>query len=489
MKSLLRKSFVLAVVIVAMLLVTVPAHADPKNSEEALASGYTLEEWVLLNIENNEDTIDISAYGIPRSNTEFYFGLIKNHPELIYMDGSFSYNTDYDYYTDIYPMYSSQYSEQDLKTFNNKVNSILAGVDKNWTDFQIILYIHDYIVDHCRYWATESGNDLSNYNAYGALVRGYCVCEGYSSAFKLLMDRLGIPCEVIISDYACHQWNAVKVGGNYYYIDVTTDDQITRCVHSRFLVTRAELEKNNEIYTGKDWLKGDYTDAYNTIKTGSSLMSGARSFIYSVESPVTISGKNIYYQKNCYYDTDGAMVVSVGCHDESSGKNTELFFYKTEESTHYTGSVISPALTVETTGGAKIAKDKYTVTCSSTIKNVGTYNVLLSLKAHSAMKVKVKLTVNPPKTAVKKLTKGKKSFKVTWTKKTAQVDGYEIQYSLKKNFSGSKKAKVTGCKKASTTVKKLKAKKTYYVRVRTYKKVGKKTYYSAWSGKKKVKTS
>ena len=86
--------------------------------------------------------------------------------------------------------------------------------------------------------------------------------------------------------------------------------------------------------------------------------------------------------------------------------------------------------------------------------------------------------------ALTKLKKGKKSFTAQWSKANG-VDGYQVQYSLKKNF---KKAKTKYSKGTKLTVKKLKSKKTYYVRVRAYKKIGGKNVYSAWSTKKvKVK--
>ena len=55
-------------------------------------------------------------------------------------------------------------------------------------------------------------------------------------------------------------------------------------------------------------------------------------------------------------------------------------------------------------------------------------------------------------------------------------------------MASSKTVKVTSYKTASKSIKKLKAKKTYYVQMRTYKKVGTTTYYSSWSTKKSVKT-
>ncbi len=91
-------------------------------------------------------------------------------------------------------------------------------------------------------------------------------------------------------------------------------------------------------------------------------------------------------------------------------------------------------------------------------------------------------------TSIKKLTKAKKSFKVTW-KKVSGVSGYQIQYSTNKKFKSSNKTATV--KKGSTTsltVKKLKSKKTYYVRVRAYKNVNGRKVYSSWSKVKNIKT-
>ena len=63
-----------------------------------------------------------------------------------------------------------------------------------------------------------------------------------------------------------------------------------------------------------------------------------------------------------------------------------------------------------------------------------------------------------------------------------------MAYSTNKNFKNVKYAKVKGIKKTSTTIKKLKAKKKYFVKVRTYKTVKGKTYYSTWSKVKNVTT-
>lgn len=80
--------------------------------------------------------------------------------------------------------------------------------------------------------------------------------------------------------------------------------------------------------------------------------------------------------------------------------------------------------------------------------------------------------------------KAGKKMTVKWSV-NSKVGGYQIQYSVKSNFAKAKVVKVTGAKKSNVTIAKL-AKKKYYVRIRSFKKVGKTTYYSEWSKKTNI---
>jgi len=97
--------------------------------------------------------------------------------------------------------------------------------------------------------------------------------------------------------------------------------------------------------------------------------------------------------------------------------------------------------------------------------------------------VSIETTVKLKKVSSLKLTTKKKSFKAKW-KKISDCDGYQIQYAINKKFK-NKKSKNT--KKTSIIIKKLKKKKTYYVRVRAYKLNGKEKNYGKWSQVKKIK--
>lgn len=97
----------------------------------------------------------------------------------------------------------------------------------------------------------------------------------------------------------------------------------------------------------------------------------------------------------------------------------------------------------------------------------------------------------PKGTNLTKISGGRKKMTVKWKKLKSGISGYEIQCSQKKNFKSAVKKKTVGKTKTSVNISKLKSKKKYYVRIRTYKVVkvnGKsKKIYSRWSKSKNVK--
>ena len=154
----------------------------------------------------------------------------------------------------------------------------------------------------------------------------------------------------------------------------------------------------------------------------------------------------------------------------------------------YDGKTKIPSVMVLNHNGTKLTGSSYTVTYASGRTNVGKYKVTIKMKGNYTGTKILYFTINPVKTSISKLSGGSKSLTVTWSKKSSQVTGYEIQYSTSKKFSGAKTATVKSYKTTKATIKNLKAKTTYYVRVRTYKTVDVKKYYSGWSTVKYTKT-
>lgn len=154
----------------------------------------------------------------------------------------------------------------------------------------------------------------------------------------------------------------------------------------------------------------------------------------------------------------------------------------------YDGKVKKPTVTVKDVYGNTINRNYYTVTYSNN-KYVGKATVKITFKTKFNGSVSKAFKIVPKSTSISTLTAGKKGFTVKWKKQSTQTTGYQIQYSTDKNFkTNNKTITVTNSKTTSKKLSKLKAKKKYFVRIRTYKTAGGTKYYSAWSKSKSVTT-
>ncbi|MCR5207954.1 MAG: DNA/RNA non-specific endonuclease [Eubacterium sp.] len=155
----------------------------------------------------------------------------------------------------------------------------------------------------------------------------------------------------------------------------------------------------------------------------------------------------------------------------------------------YTGKAIEPLEYVQLDYTNLTKDEDYTVSYSNNVK-AGTATVTVTgIYPYTGSASATFRIYNPkPKSsAIKTLKRRKKAFYVTW-KAVSGVSGYQLQYSTNKRFKNAKTLTVNSKTAKARTVKKLKAKKIYYVRVRTYKTVNKKKFFSVWSGYKTVKT-
>ena len=151
---------------------------------------------------------------------------------------------------------------------------------------------------------------------------------------------------------------------------------------------------------------------------------------------------------------------------------------KAKENAKLTYKSDSKYVKVDKKGKVTIAKNfvgKATITITSK-----------ATKNYKATTKKVTVTVNPAGTKLTSVKnyKGKK-LKAYW-KKNTKVTGYQVQYSTSSKFKSAKTVTVKGYKSTSKTITKLTKNKKYYVRVRTYKTVGKVNYYSGWSNVKSI---
>ena len=152
----------------------------------------------------------------------------------------------------------------------------------------------------------------------------------------------------------------------------------------------------------------------------------------------------------------------------------------------YNGKAKRPGVVVTDVNGRTIGSSSYTVSYDRDAVSAGRHKVTITFRGNYSGTVTRTYTINPKGTSISKLSKVKRGFKVKVRKQAAKTaTGYQVQYCIRSNFRGAKTKTFRG---TSLTVNRLKKKRVYYVRVRTYKKSGRRTYYSSWSAPKAVKT-
>ena len=201
---------------------------------------------------------------------------------------------------------------------------------------------------------------------------------------------------------------------------------------------------------------------------------------YTVDQPATFAadGSKSIHCKNCETISEAIAIPRINSVKISATAYT------------YSGGVKTPSVTVkDANGNALHNKTDYIVQYASGRKNVGTYKVIVTLKDNYSGKKTLSFTISPKGTAISSLSKSKKAFTAKWKKQSAQTSGYQLLYSTNSKFkSRNKYVTVSSYKTTSKTIKKLAAKKKYYVKIRTYKSVSGKKYYSGWSAAKTVVT-
>lgn len=149
--------------------------------------------------------------------------------------------------------------------FESAADEIISQIDPSLEDWQKALTAHDYLVQRCEYdedaFANPNTASPYMYTAYGSLVDGKAVCDGYTAAYIYLMDiRFGIPCERVASEEMNHAWNVIQIGGNWYHVDATWDDPVSDTIgqvrHDYFLLGTEEWKGDHYGYEANQDISG-----------------------------------------------------------------------------------------------------------------------------------------------------------------------------------------------------------------------------------------
>ena len=154
-----------------------------------------------------------------------------------------------------YTMNAEQRSTATQK-LDRAVQGLLDGCPEGTDDYEKELYLHNQLLATCIYDqpATESSVRFPNaYSAYGALVEGKAVCEGYAKAMQLLLNTAKIDATVVrgysADQQTAHMWNLVNINNNYYYLDPTWNDSEPHHHYSYFNITYDWLKRSHILDT------------------------------------------------------------------------------------------------------------------------------------------------------------------------------------------------------------------------------------------------
>lgn len=159
---------------------------------------------------------------------------------------------------------SSYYTSSNLPGYYSALMAAVPTVPVNLSNrYNFIKSVHDYLAENVYYPDIKSSDyKMSAHDAYGALVEGRAVCQGYSDAIKILCDYYNIPCVCIsgTTNGGGHMWNAVQMDdGKWYFIDCTWDDQGNNGTYYDFFLVGSK--STNTHYGGKQFSVEHVNDA------------------------------------------------------------------------------------------------------------------------------------------------------------------------------------------------------------------------------------
>lgn len=321
MKSARYLFFAMLLVVMASAMVTTAYAAQSDDAGFAPAPYYGREALSKL---DNKDAllyaydqivagVEISAEEIAVVKDDFAISLkeiemvfdayVRDHTEHFWLGNSYGRSYNSATVLTIQPSYILSGSELEAakEEFELAVTDMLSGITNTMSEFDRELVLHDRLAAAVSYTSSTHAH-----NAYGALVEGYAVCEGYAEALQYLLQRVGIQAFLVqgaginpvSQTQEAHEWNAVCIDGNFYHVDLTWDDQGENLYHAYFNLPTETMEEDHVIGGTNYELPICNSDAANYFE-----VKGGKLITYDVDSICTIL-KNNNFVANVYLPED-----------------------------------------------------------------------------------------------------------------------------------------------------------------------------------------
>lgn len=177
---------------------------------------------------------EISLSGMQVSASELRDAMtdvINTTPALFYVNPSYQIGSYGGYIEYVKPSYKASGNAlgEMKREYEALVSEISAQIRPSWSNFEKVLFVHDYLVENFEY-----DYSYSAYDSYSMLKNGKGVCQAYTLLCIELLGRLDIGVGAVPSTDMNHVWNCVELDGKWYHMDITWDDASAPGNYDRF---------------------------------------------------------------------------------------------------------------------------------------------------------------------------------------------------------------------------------------------------------------
>lgn len=240
-----------------------------------------------------------------------------NHPEFFWIDG-YTITTSggkSEIKINIIDDYSAEETEGMFKELVSYADALVNRIPHELDNYSKVVFVHDYIINNTTYDTAGASSDKNGMwgTAYGCLVQGKAICQGYAQAFQYIMNRLGIECGVCRgnSTDGRHAWNYVNLDEKYYWIDVTWDDPVPESgnaeilTHTYCLIDDERLFRTRYTDSDLDFVPKCFSmDNNYYVRNGSYIVYYSDEAVSSILSKYSAVGEAeiMFADKNSYND-------------------------------------------------------------------------------------------------------------------------------------------------------------------------------------------
>lgn len=244
------------------------------NGIKSLKTNFVLQDYTIVDNDTTMKDVETSM--------EAFF---LDHPEVFYVANEYTVSTKHTLFND-YTELTVNYTVSNTQDLNSKIDEIKTALNlylgnvsgKEGVEAEFAL--HDALGKDLTYYEYQNLESVPQecHTIYGALVKKEAVCDGFSKALQILLDRKDIQNIIVLGslESESHAWNLVNLNGNWYHVDLTSNKSIKEIdksivLHTYLNVTTAQIEKTHVISQKENIPEATDTNLNYYVYTGDNI--------------------------------------------------------------------------------------------------------------------------------------------------------------------------------------------------------------------------